>query len=126
MLLECFCNSGLNGIGGNSNSQHAISSTLANLSGVTKSQDGRRRLCMSDQFSVLNTGVNATKLVQQVRQMLALSVANDLPVSISVDATQWCDVRNSQYRLTPPRSSTTRRRNGERCAVAREATRGSL
>ena len=88
---------GLNAIGGNANSQAAITATLANLSGVTKSADGRRRLCMSDQFSVLNTGVNATKLLEQVRLMLSLSLANDLPVSFSIDATQWWGGREDLF-----------------------------
>jgi len=87
----------LNAIGGGATTQAAITSTLANLSGVTKSPDGRRRLCMSNQFSVLNTGVNETKLLEGIRGMLSLSLANDLPVSFSIDATQWWGGREDLF-----------------------------
>jgi hypothetical protein len=87
----------LNAVGGGGTTQAAITSTLANLSGVTKSPDGRRRLCMSNQFSVLNTGVNETKLLEGIRGMLSLSLANDLPVSFSIDATQWWGGREDLF-----------------------------
>ena len=51
---------------------------------------------MSNQFSVLNTD-NATELLEQVRLMLSLSVANDLPVSFSIDATQWWGAREDLF-----------------------------
>ncbi len=51
---------------------------------------------MSDQFSVLQGG-NATELLEQVRLMLALSLANDLPVSFSIDATQWWGGREDLF-----------------------------
>lgn len=51
---------------------------------------------MSDQFSVLQGG-NATKLLEQVRLRLSLSLANDLPVSFSIDATQWWGGREDLF-----------------------------
>jgi hypothetical protein len=69
--------------------QAHIDSTLANLSGVKGSADGRRRLCMSEQWSVLGKNANVTKMAQQVDEFLALSLSNDIPVSMSIDATQW-------------------------------------
>ena len=44
---------------------------------------------MAEQWSVLGARANLTAMAAQVDDFLALSVANDLPVSISVDATQW-------------------------------------
>ena len=80
----------LNAIGvGQLPTQAQITATLTNLSGVQGSADGTRRLCMSEQWSVLGNGANTTKMVHEVDQFLALSLANDLPVSISIDATQW-------------------------------------
>ena len=52
---------------------------------------------MSNQFSVLNTGVNETKLLEGIRGMLSLSLANDLPVSFSIDATQWWGGREDLF-----------------------------
>jgi hypothetical protein len=80
----------INAIGeGQVPTQAAINGTLQNLSGATRSADGTRRLCMSAQWSVQGKGANSTKMLEQLDDFLALSLANDLPVSISVDATQW-------------------------------------
>ena len=69
--------------------QQHIDATLSNLSGIKGSAAGRRRLCMSEQWSVLGKHANTTAMLQQVDAFLALSIANDLPVSMSIDATQW-------------------------------------
>ena len=80
----------LSGIGtGTVPTQRHIDATLANLSNVKGSADGKRRLCMATQWSVLGKGANTTRFLQEVDAFLALSVANDLPVSMSIDATQW-------------------------------------
>lgn len=44
---------------------------------------------MAGQWSVLGAGANVTRMIAELDTFLALSVANDLPVSIAVDATQW-------------------------------------
>ena len=82
------CLSGI-GASGTIPTQQHIDSTLANLSGVKGSVDGRRRLCMGTQWSVLGKGANTTAMLQELDAFLALSVTNDLPVSMSIDATQW-------------------------------------
>ena len=80
----------LNGIGvGQTPTAAQLQATLVNLSGVTRSADGRRRLCMSEQWSVLGKGANTTKMLQQLDDFLAMSLAHDLPISVSIDATQW-------------------------------------
>ena len=99
----------LSGIGvGQLPTQAQISATLTNLSGVQRSSGGLRRLCLSEQWSVLGAGANTTKMAEQVDEFLALALANDLPVSISVDATQWWESAEhiwnwwNSSRLVPP------------------------
>ena len=78
----------LSGIGeGVVPTQAHIDSTLLNLSGAKGNAGGTRRLCMGTQWSVLNG--NVTAMLAELDTFLALSLANDLPVSMSIDATQW-------------------------------------
>jgi hypothetical protein len=64
---------------------------LATLTLVARQGNERRRLCLGFGFATLanGAGANPEALLASLDRLLALSVTNDLPVSVSIDATQW-------------------------------------
>ena len=63
----------------------------ATLTLVARQGNERRRLCLGFGFATLanGAGANPEALLASLDRLLELSVTNDLPVSVSIDATQW-------------------------------------
>lgn len=72
--------------------QAELDVALARLNGTRGSADGKRRLCVGVDFWV-EYDADVPTMLQSVDALLALALANDLPVSLSIDATQWYSTR---------------------------------
>jgi len=68
--------------------QASVDGVLEALNGTVGSADGRRRLCLSHDLWT-QYDANKTTLLLSVDALLGLALANDLPLSLSIDATQW-------------------------------------
>ena len=73
-------------------SQASVDLILARLGGARGSADGKRRLCLSFDFWV-EYDADVPTMLQSIDALLALALANDLPLSVSIDATQWYSTR---------------------------------
>ena len=107
--------------------QASVDAVLTAVNGTRGSADGRTRLCLSFDFWVLRDGYheeNASlpeapdipRMVRSAEALLALSLANDLPVSLSIDATQWWTARPDLWQwwdATAPGYNSTNRLNVE-------------
>jgi len=82
-------------------SQASVDLILARLGGVRGSADGKRRLCLSFDFWV-EYDADVPTMLQSVDALLALSLANDLPLSLSIDATQWYSTRPDVWNWWDP------------------------
>ena len=80
--------------------QRSVDALLASFNGTRGSDT--RKLCVSFDLWSLYGGANASVYLQSVDALLALVDANDLPLSISLDATQWWQGRPDLYNWWDP------------------------
>ena len=72
--------------------QQSVDVMLAALNNSRGSADGRVRLCLGFDFWIFFSG-NITTMVQSAKKLVALVEANDIPISLSIDPTQWWTTR---------------------------------
>jgi hypothetical protein len=80
--------------------QKSIDVLLASFNGTRGSDT--RKLCVSFDLWSLYGGANTSVILQSVDALLALVDANDLPLSISLDATQWWQGRPDLFNFYDP------------------------
>jgi len=74
-------------------SQASVDAIFTRLNNSTASADGTRRIALGFDFWVMYDGNLPLMLQSLDALLLALSLTNDLPVSLSIDATQWWSMR---------------------------------
>ena len=72
--------------------QEYVDVLLAAVKKSRGSADGRVRLCLSIDFWIFYSG-NITTMVESAEKLVALVEANDIPISLSIDPTQWWTTR---------------------------------
>ena len=72
--------------------QASVDLILAQLNGTRGSADGKRRLCLGTDFWV-EYDADVPTMLKSMDALLELALANDIPVSLSIDATQWYSTR---------------------------------
>ena len=72
--------------------QASVDAVLAAVNGTRGLADGRARLCLSFDFWIFYAG-DVPTMVKSAEALVALAEENDLPLSVSIDATQWWSTR---------------------------------
>lgn len=93
--------------------QATVDAVLAAVNGSKGSADGRVRLCLSFDFWVLYSGYHdenkslpqspdIATMVRSAEALVALAEANGLPLSVSIDATQYWNTRPDLWQWWDP------------------------
>jgi hypothetical protein len=82
--------------------QSSIDELLAAFNSTRTSPDGSRRLCVSFNLWTLFGGAPLSTYLASLQALLALVEANDLPLSLSLDPTQWWQGRPDLFNWYDP------------------------